>query len=490
MKNKTTSIHSTFAVTEEIKSQDTRFLSIAIDVMHTKENLNDSYFAKEDIEKCIDTIKNTPVLGFIKYDKFNGDDFKGHEHIEIKTEDGIEEVYLGSAYGVIPESCNPRWVFKVCEDGQEREFLRVDAILWEKFEDATSIVQRDGEKAQSMELEISSIEGYEDEADGLFHFTSFRFDGCCILGEGVQPAMTGANVSIKNVQFTMNEFVKNLQSELSNKYKMFTETVSNQNEQGGMEMPNTDFSQTLMEQFADISAMVSNYDTVANRWGETCPRYESVDIQDGEVIVVDRKDNYRHYGFPFTVNGDKPVIDFNSGVRKKIQYVNYEEGAVSTPNGAFDFGSYIEQLEKAAYEKIMEANKNLAEMETAKETAETNYSSIKNDYDEIKPKYDEYVKAEVEREQAEIETQKNEMFSQFEKSLGEHPDFVSLKENKADFSVDEIEAKCSILFTRLNRSNFAKTTNKEMTVGIPDNSFSPDDTSVVSARYGNISINK
>ena len=31
----------------------------------------------------------------------------------------------------------------------------------------------------------------------------------------------------------------------------------------------------------------------------------------------------------------------------------------------------------------MEANKNLAEMETAKETAETNYSSIKNDYDEI-----------------------------------------------------------------------------------------------------------
>ena len=64
MKNKTTSIHSTFAVTEEIKSQDTRFLSIAIDVMHTEENLNDSYFAKEDIEKCIDTIKNTPVLGF------------------------------------------------------------------------------------------------------------------------------------------------------------------------------------------------------------------------------------------------------------------------------------------------------------------------------------------------------------------------------------------------------------------------------------------
>ena len=178
--NKTASLHSRFSVNGEISNDDTRFMSITIDLMHTGENLNGSYFSKEVVNDCIDSIKNTPVLGFIKRDKYTGEnDFLGHEHKLVRTENGVEEVYLGSCYGVVPESCNPRWFTKLCDDGQEREFLQVDALLWEKFSDATSILKRDGEKSESMELEVSSVDGYEDD-DGIFHFTKFRFDGACL----------------------------------------------------------------------------------------------------------------------------------------------------------------------------------------------------------------------------------------------------------------------------------------------------------------------
>ena len=47
MINKTTSLHSTFSVNGEVSNDDTRFLNITIDVLHTGENLNGSIFTKK-----------------------------------------------------------------------------------------------------------------------------------------------------------------------------------------------------------------------------------------------------------------------------------------------------------------------------------------------------------------------------------------------------------------------------------------------------------
>ena len=137
MSNDRLSLLSTFSVNNEFSEDDARFLHVTVDVLHTGENLNKSFFSKEVVDECVESIKNVPILGFIKRDKYtNEDDFAGHEYILKRTENGVEEKYAGRCYGVVPESCNPRWTTKVCDDGQEREFLQVDAIMWEKFTDA------------------------------------------------------------------------------------------------------------------------------------------------------------------------------------------------------------------------------------------------------------------------------------------------------------------------------------------------------------------
>lgn len=500
MGDKITSLHSRFSVNGEVSDKDTRFMSITIDLMHTEENLNGSYFEKDVVDDCIESIKNTPVLGFVKCDKHTGEnDFLGHEHALVRTENGVEEKYLGSCYGVIPESCNPRWTTKMCDDGKEREFLQVDALLWEKFSDATDILRRDGEKAESMELEISSVEGYEDES-GIFHFTKFRFDGACLLGEGVQPAMVGANAKINEVQFAVEDFAKSIQGELNDKFKAFSKLIENENQGGVSDMTktNTDFAQTVMEQFEDISVMVSQYETVENRWGDKVPRFYLADIQDDEVIVVDRQDCYRYYGFPFSVNGDKPEIDFASdGKRKKIRYEDYEEGAAS-PDVAFDFGKHIADIEETAFEKVDEANTKASEFETkftdaeqAKEKIETDYSQIKADYDEIKPQYDEYVKAEEQRKADELNSQKDAMFAEFENELADNVEFAALKEKKDEMSVKDIEAECCILFAKAVRSkaNFSNVNSNDAAVGVlHDNDEAAD--GYVRTKYGSIHVER
>ena len=53
MINKTTSLHSTFSVNGEVSNDDTRFLNITIDVLHTGENLNGSIFTKEVVDSFL-----------------------------------------------------------------------------------------------------------------------------------------------------------------------------------------------------------------------------------------------------------------------------------------------------------------------------------------------------------------------------------------------------------------------------------------------------
>ena len=509
---KTASLHATFSVDGEVSDEDTRFLKVVIDLMHTGENLNGSYFSKEVVNKCVDSIKNTPVLGFVKYDSYtNESDFKGHEYVIKCTENGVEQLYAGRAFGIIPESANPRWYTKMCDDGVEREFLQVDALLWEKFSDATSILKRDSEKAESMEIEVNSIQGYEDENDGLFHFESFRFDGACLLGEGVQPAMTGASVSVNEVNFSMDEFSAKIRSELNDKFITFSRLIDKQNVQGGVSnmpddikkdevaevadvvevepvetdfsadeqtasdeaQPAADFSNTMMQQFDDIVNIVSAQETVKDYWGDDAPRYYAVDVQDDEVIVVDSSDNYHYYGIPYTMDGDKPVLDFACGTRKKVRYENYEDGAAS-PAGVFDFGEHIAAIEKSAADKVNEA--------------EANYAQVKEELDDIKPKYDEYVFAEAEREAAEINAAKDAKIAEYEDVLGDNAEFAAIKDKRDELSVDEIEKECAVLYVKATRSaktSFSKNDDSPV-VGI----IQDDDDDVmdgyVHTKYGNI----
>lgn len=509
MKN-ITSIPITFEVNSEISNSDTRFLNCTIDVLHTGTNFNGSVFSKEVVEENIETIKNTPILGFIQKTS-DEEDFSGHEYIITKDKNGIHRKNIGSAWGVVPESCNPRWYSKTLDTGEEVEMLQVDALLWSKLEDSRDIMLRDIEKAQSMELNPESIDGYEDPETGLFHFTKFSFEGCTILGKNYEPAMQDANITIN---FTVSDFVKNIQSELINKYSEFTKLVNDTTNQdftslnmvdekfnGGVEnMEKNDFAQTILEQFSDISTLVSQHEKFTDRFGDEYPRYYTVDIQENEVIVVDAMNNYNYFAFSFTMNGDKPEIDFEKPKRKKVCYEDYVEGE-NVPEGAFDFGKHIAKIEDNAFAKVEEANAKVSEaenkvseyetkvseFETAKNEIEEKFNQVNAEFEEMKPKYEDYVRAEQARIEAELDAQKDTEFAKYETVLADDVNFAALKEKKAELTVKEIESECAILYARKNlaNTNFSKSDNGIMTAGIiHDNS----DDGFVETKYGCIPV--
>lgn len=489
-----------FEKVKDFEAEDDRFTKVKVWLMHLGKNLNNSAFEKSVVDKAIPTLQYIPIMGFVELNDDNEKDFSDHRYVITKDEKGVRRKYMGTPYGVIKSSDdnNAHYEERLCEDGETRTFLVTEGVIWNVLEDGAEIFHRDLVKSQSMELYEKSIDGYEDD-EGVFHFTDFSFRAACVLGDDVTPAMTGSTIE---VQFALSDFVKNIQSELNDKYSTFTKLANDttlvgstsentfaemvkEETNGGVEiMEKTDFAQTLLGLFSDISALISQHEITVDRWGYECPRYYTVDIQENEVIVVDTRDNYNYYGISFTVEADKPIVDFESAKRKKLRYEDYVEGETS-PENAFDFGKHISEIENNAFAKVEEANAKtseaeskvseyeakVSELEAAKNDVEEKFSQISAEFEEMKPKYEDYVKAEQARIDAELEAKKEAEFAKYEAVLADDVNFTALKEKKSEMTVKEIESECAIMYARksLAQTNFSKTDSAVMTAGVIDN---------------------
>lgn len=475
-----------FQKLDEMDVADGRFTKVRIWMMHLEENYNSSIFEQSVVDAALPSLEYIPIVGFIEKNSIGDDDFSDHRYVVVRKDGTKERKYFGTAYGVIlsSEDNNAHYEERLCDDGITRTFLVVDGIVWNMFDDSSDIINRDMIKSHSMELHPPSVEGYEDE-NNIFHFTKFSFRAACILGEDQESGMHNSTIE---VQFTMNDFVKSIQSELSDKLKTYTDFMKENNNKGGniMAKPDgtiTDFSLTVMQQFSEIDCIVSAHEQYRDRWGDMRIRYSAVDIQNDEVICIDRAENYNYFGFKFSMEGDKPIVDFNSKSRKKIEYTNFIESTQEI-EGAFSFAKELDEFGKIADKKIDAITNEKVE-------AETNYTSIKADFDEIKPKYDDFVRENEEREKKETAIKKDECFARFDAHLLDVSDYVALKETKENLTLDTIESKCAILFTEKSlNTNFTKKQKSDdsLVADIINNSF--EDEGIVHTKYGAIKRSK
>jgi hypothetical protein len=168
--------------------------------MHDKVNLNKSNFEFEviDSEVSKESIKNIPILGYIKkIDGSDTKDFSGHE-MEITFKDGdIKIVYLERPIGVVPETNNYEYVEK---DG--KKYVKVIGYLWKDYmNDGYEILQENPNKSVSMEI---VVDAYEVKKDGIVDIKAYRYTGITVLGDNVNPAMQGANLQVIG-QFSDNQ---------------------------------------------------------------------------------------------------------------------------------------------------------------------------------------------------------------------------------------------------------------------------------------------
>lgn len=460
-------------------ADDVRFMKVKIWLMHLGENLNGSYFSKESVEKAIPSLANTPILVYIEENKYGEKDFSDHR-MELVKEDGTYKIkYMCNAIGVIPESNNAKFEFRICDDGVEREFLTVEGLIWKKWDDPIDIFNRDIIKSQSMEI-AEDYTGYWGE-DKLFHFENFSFFGACALGKDVLPAMRSSTIEL---QFNNNDVFSEIQTKME-QFKLLFSSLSENNKQGGNQVeeilkmlesygltiedlqakginheefsleeleekvkaefvnansdnhdnnkndnkPEDKFALTISQLQEEAHRTLSSFGTIIDEyWGFEWPKYSLVDIDtENNKIVAFDYENFYLVGFDYSVEGDKLIVNQDSVRRFKVNYVPMELGE-DEPSNVFE----VIQSKFSKIKELFEDQKTkLTEKETEYQQLQEKFTALESEYAKVSTEYANKLNAE--REAAE-----NKIFEMFAKELTEE-EMAEIKANKDNMQLQEIE---------------------------------------------------
>lgn len=199
---------------------DDRFKKIKIWIAHTGENLNNTVFELEALQRMSDTLSYTPIVGYVDKNSEGDDDFSDHRQRIILDRDGIKVEYMGVPWGLIPENHNAKIEYR-----EGKEWLTAEGLLWTKFEKGLEILEKsNGRKSQSME--IDGIDGFVDD-EGRLNIQQARFSGLCILGDEVAPAMVGSTIEYFSTK-GLKEEMKTMLEELSYATKGADENLDNE----------------------------------------------------------------------------------------------------------------------------------------------------------------------------------------------------------------------------------------------------------------------
>lgn len=504
----------------EYESSDFRFIDVSIDVMHTGANLNKTSFTKDAINKAVPTIRNTPILGYVVDELDEEDkDFKGHEHELRITNKDVKYVYAGQAYGVIPESCNPRWIVKDDGTGIEREYLRVDGLIWTKFSDPVDIFTRDGTKNHSVELTDMAC-GPADK-NGNVPVGSFKFDGCCILSTtdpSIKPAMTGscvtANFSVEDITAQIRDRLYEYQA-IQQNYTAQNDNPSDE-EKGDTTPMNENEKNPAMTENAVAEGAVENPEIETPAAENTATKTESEAAPAENAAPEEGAENATtevpaENTAPAEEGESAASSEFTLTTEQLLNEISGALGAYKIPSSwdpenmvprywmndvqgdeviVIDCTTYnlmgipysmngdnvVLDVENAKRKKVTfedwdegevlpgmsaaftEITNTVAEMNAKISDLTKEFTEVSETIAEMKPKLEAYEKAEADAKAAEMEAKRNALFATFDDKLGADAEYIALKENK-EISYSDLETKCYALVGRKS-AEFSYVPNK------------------------------
>lgn len=385
-----------------------------IKVLYLGQNRNHSYITKEVATEMSKTLRGAPIVGWYKEDK---EDFGDHGDRLVIDGDGIRFECLTKPYGFVAPNAQV-WFqkFKESDDfGNEivREYLMTTGFLWTgQFKECQDVINSG--RPHSMELDEESLDGkWSTDINSNMDFFIINdaiFSKLCILGEDVEPCFEGSSVTAPEVS------------------KNFTKVDDN-------------FKQTLFNMMEELKFALQEGGTsmvkeVENQVGETIVNIEQEKFSATED-KVEQNSTEENQNFTEEVKDENIDPSFVSSKEKKDEEEDKKEE-----------GEEIDNKEDDEEDKKKKTAKNSLNEDNVDTNAEK-YTALKQQYDELNNKYTQLqndyqvlinFKNQIENEKKDALISKFYMLSE--------DDIKDIVENKAKYSLEEIEAKLSIIYTK------------------------------------------
>ena len=387
--------------------------SCEIKVLYVGGNRNHSYITKEVASDMAKTLRGAPIVGYYKEEK---EDFGDHGDRMIWDDEGIKFECLTKPYGFVAPDAKV-WFQKFEEQDDfgnsiTREYLMTTGYLWTgQFEECKSAVTGNG-KGQSMELDSETLDGHwsTDTKTGMdfFIINDAIFSKLCILGDDVEPCFEGAKVTAPDVSTSFSKVDDGFKKTL---YSMMQELKFAL--EGGKNMNNDNPEVVEVLENNEVVEVVENNEEVAAAEVET----PVVEEENNEVVenIENNEENQ---------NSEVELPEDSFAKKDEDEEDKEEDNDSNEDNAQNDEDEDEEEKKKKEY--------SVEELEVELSELQEKYSALEKDYQALVE-----FKKEIDNEKKDALIKSFYMLSDEDKK--------DVVENKEKYSLDDIEAKLSII---------------------------------------------
>ena len=406
-----------------------------IKVLYTGLNRNKSFITKDVANKMAQSLPGTPIVG-----EFLTQDFGDHgEEDLVIDENGLRFVKSTVPYGFIPTDAKIWWQNFLDCDGVEREYLLTEGYLWTgRYPETQRVISKGN--GQSMELDRDSLVGEWTKSDNAefeyFNIDEAFFSALCILGEDVEPCFEGANIGRPGLLYSLDK--DDFKSQLS---AFMLDLKDALNTQGGIPMEDNKSLETPLAPEVEVEEV----EVVE----ETTEIVEEVEVEATE-----------------TESADAEVEEFAKDDKKKKKEEEEQTSEEQPSNDKQEENTDEEEEKKKKKNYELEEVEEYVQLSKDFLELSTKYENLVKEYEAMKPVLEKFQAQENERVMAE----KQEMINRF--YMLDEADLKEVKENIANFSLDEIESKlCVIAVRKKVNFNLDTTENSDKEIEKPITTF-------------------
>ena len=396
-----------------------------IKVMYVGENRNRSFITKEVATEMANTLPGCPIVGYYREDK---EDFTDHGDKVIIDDTGIHFECMTRPYGFVAP--NARVWFQKFDDTDEfgnittREYLMTTGYLWTgQYPECKEVITSG--KPHSMELDKDSVDGQwtKNQKTGIdfFIINDAVFSKLCILGDDVEPCFEESAITAPKIStsFTKDETefretLFSMMQELKFALKGEHNSMENINEKIDLETSYAKSEEEKEEKKFDLEQEAQVEEPVA---------------EVAEVVEPEVEDSFAKKD-----DEEKEEEPAENEDRSKSEEDKEEDDDEEKKK----FSKEEDKDDKSAEEK----NKEDEEKEKKYSLLEEEFNSLNEKYSLLQAQYDELLAFKNQIEDEKKDTLINSFYMLSEEDKKE------VIENKSKYSLDDIEAKLSIICVR------------------------------------------
>lgn len=432
------------------------------------DNLNNSRIEMKAQEAALSSSNYRPLLACIH--EVDGEpQFWGHN---MHQDDDGELVYDEQPVGVIAEEAHIEH-----DDEYDMDYAVAQGYIWEEYSKAAYILERDQKCDVSVELSIRSLS--YDAKDNILVLDDFYYSGCTILGmdengKKVNPAMPGSNITLADFSAKNNSTVTS--DKLIQAIERLNNTLS-KFEENTLGKEDSTLKDNELEQFEEeTKKILPDDDVVEDEESTTDPTpapisavseepeeaeeeevaeeeaSETPDEEESDDVQEDASSDNEEFSIKHTIQIGEEIKEFSVSMNAKLDALSklvndtYSEDYTWYSIEAYDDEKQVVMIDcwngkayRQSYkvkDDVFSLKGDRVEVFSTWMTADEQkaFDKMKADFSSISEKLEKY----------ESEPVKTEILDSAKYNYVSNTDeFVELKNNHFDLSIDDVKAKAN-----------------------------------------------